>query len=48
MNQLELAAKLTAKTQQWCIGLEDGDAEILELVTPVTAELLRWWFPGAA
>ena len=48
MNQLELAAKLTAKTQQWCIGLEDGDAEILELVTPVTAELLRWWFGADA
>ena len=43
-NQLALAAALTRKTEQLCIGLEHGIADILELVTPVTAELLRWWF----
>ena len=25
-------------------GLESGNAPILEKVTPVTADLLRWWF----
>ncbi|HWG10498.1 MAG TPA: DEAD/DEAH box helicase family protein [Rhodanobacteraceae bacterium] len=43
-NQLELAAALTQRTKQLCLGLEHGEAEILELVTPATAELLRWWF----
>ena len=43
-NPLALAAALTAKTQQLCIGLEDGVADIYDLVTPTTAELLRWWF----
>lgn len=43
-NQLALAQKLTVRTNALCIGLEDGDAEILELVTPATAELLKWWF----
>lgn len=41
---LALAAALTQKTRQLCLGLETGDAEILELVTPTTADLLRWWF----
>lgn len=41
---LPLAAGLTAKTNQLCIGLEDGVADIYDLVTPTTAELLRWWF----
>lgn len=44
MPQLELANALTAKTQQLCIGLEDGVADIFELVTPTTAELLQHWF----
>jgi type III restriction enzyme len=43
-DQLALAAALTQRTKQLCLGLEHSDAEILELVTPVTAELLRWWF----
>jgi type III restriction enzyme len=43
-NQLALAVALTQRTKQLCLGLEHGDAEILELVTPITAELLRWWF----
>ena len=41
---LPLAAGLTAKTQALCLGLEDGSADIYDLVTPTTAELLRWWF----
>lgn len=43
-NPLALAAALTARTQQLCLGLEHGAADILELVTPTTAELLLWWF----
>jgi len=41
---LALAAALTRRTNQLCIGLEQGIADIYEMVTPVTAELLRWWF----
>lgn len=44
MLQLELAHGLTTKTQQLCIGLAEGVADILDLVTPTTAELLRFWF----
>lgn len=43
-EQLALSAGLTAKTNQLCIGLEYGVADIYELVTPTTAELLKWWF----
>lgn len=43
-NPLPLAQGLTERTNRLCIGLEHGDAKILELVTPTTAELLRWWF----
>ena len=43
-NPLALSAALTAKTQQLCLGLEHGAADLLELVTPTTAELLLWWF----
>lgn len=43
-NQLALSAGLTTKTRQLCIGLESGQADILELVTSTTAELLTWWF----
>ncbi|WP_366144378.1 hypothetical protein [Giesbergeria sp.] len=43
-NPLALAAALTARTQQLCLGLEHGAADILELVTSTTAELLHWWF----
>ena len=42
--QLALSTGLTAKTNQLCLGLESGAADILELVTPITAELLMWWF----
>lgn len=43
-DSLALAAALTRRTAQLCIGLEEGRADIYELVTPATAELLRWWF----
>ncbi len=43
-DQLALSAGLTAKTNQLCIGLESGVADIFELVTPTTATLLKWWF----
>jgi hypothetical protein len=33
---------LTAKTRQLCLSLESGAADILELVTPTTAELLAY------
>ncbi len=43
-HPLALAAALTRRTEQLCLGLEQGIADLYELVTPVTAELLRWWF----
>mgnify|MGYP006150748539 FL=1 len=43
-DQLALAAGLTTKTNQLCLGLESGAADILERVTPTTADLLAWWF----
>ena len=43
-DQLALAKALTSRTRQLCEGLEHGKAEVLDLVTPVTADLLRWWF----
>ena len=45
---LPLAKALTRRTQQLCLGLEQGIADLYELVTPVTAELLRWWFGNDA
>ena len=44
VDQLSLAKALTKKTQSLCLGLEFGEAEILDLVTPTTADLLKWWF----
>ena len=43
-DQLALAKSLTQKTQTLCLGLESGAAELLEMVTPTTADLLKWWF----
>ncbi len=45
---LPLAKALTTRTQQLCIGLEQGVADLYERVTPTTAELLRWWFSDDA
>ncbi|MFK2877052.1 DEAD/DEAH box helicase family protein [Rhodanobacter hydrolyticus] len=47
-DQLALARALTQRVQLLCLGLEHGEAEILELVTPTTAELLGWWFSADA
>ncbi|MEI6193617.1 MAG: DEAD/DEAH box helicase family protein [Verrucomicrobiota bacterium] len=41
---LPLVRALTPRLQADCAGLESGNAPILEKVTPVTADLLRWWF----
>ena len=43
-NKLQLAKELTEHTNLACDGLEKGEAEILEKVSVVTAELLKWWF----
>ena len=43
-HPLALSAGLTARTSALCLGLESGAADVLELVTPTTAELLGWWF----
>lgn len=43
-NPLALSSALTTRTQQLSLGLEHGAADLLELVTPTTAELLHWWF----
>ncbi|MGN6112421.1 MAG: DEAD/DEAH box helicase family protein [Luteimonas sp.] len=41
---LPLARALTTRTEQLARGLGPGHADLYDLVTPVTAELLRWWF----
>ncbi|MBK6614095.1 DEAD/DEAH box helicase family protein [Ottowia sp.] len=43
-SPLALAAALTTRTNALALGLEHGAADLLELVTPTTAELLHWWF----
>ena len=43
-DPLLLAKSLTKRAEHLCIGLESGAADLYEMVTPVTAELLRWWF----
>ena len=44
MLGLPLVRSLQPKVQADCVGLENGAAPILEKVSPVTADLLRWWF----
>lgn len=41
---LPLVKPLATRVAQVCAGLDTGAASILEQVTPVTADLLRWWF----
>ena len=41
---LPLVKALTPRLLADCAGLDSGNAPILEKVTPVTADLLRWWF----
>ena len=43
-HPLALSLALTARTRQLALGLEGGAADLLDLVTPATAELLHWWF----
>lgn len=43
-DYLPLSEALTKKTQEVCIGLEDGVADIYDLVTEPTSNLLRYWF----
>lgn len=45
---LPLAQTLTTLTQRLSEGLAEGHAELLELVTPTTAELLHHWFGAEA
>ncbi|ASM75866.1 restriction endonuclease subunit R [Vitreoscilla filiformis] len=47
-DALPLAQALTALTQRLSEGLAEGHAELLELVTPTTAELLHHWFGAEA
>lgn len=42
--QLPLVKSLAPRLLAECSGLESGNAPILQKVTPVTADLLRWWF----
>lgn len=44
INDLSLAAGLSAKVEVAALGLEDGTAPILDQVSEMTAELLKWWF----
>ena len=44
MLGLPLVRSLQPKVEAECVGLENGAAPILEKVSPVTADLLRWWF----
>jgi type III restriction enzyme len=44
INDLTLASKLTERVSEACIGLENGDAPILNQVSDTTAELLKFWF----
>jgi len=41
---LPLVKSLMPRLQAECAGLESGSAPILEKVSSVTADLLRWWF----
>ena len=43
-HPLALSTALTTYTNALALGLEHGAADLLELVTPTTAELLLWWF----
>ena len=43
-DPLPLATALTKRTRDLCIGLEQGTATLYDLVTPMTADLLHWWF----
>lgn len=42
-DPLALSTGLTKRTQELCTGLGSDAAELLDFVTPATAELLKWW-----
>lgn len=44
INDLSLAKGLSAKVEEACAGLENGEAAILDQVSEVTGGLLKWWF----
>ncbi|MGO6703978.1 DEAD/DEAH box helicase family protein [Rhizobium ruizarguesonis] len=44
INELSLALGLTTRVEEACVGLENGEAPILDQVSEVTSELLKWWF----
>lgn len=44
MMMLPLVKALSPRLEAECAGMDSGSAPILEKVTPITAELLRWWF----
>jgi type III restriction enzyme len=44
INDLTLAKELTKRVEEASAGIETGVAPILDQVTPITAELLKWWF----
>jgi type III restriction enzyme len=44
INELSLAHGLTTKVNEACAGLDNGTAPILDQVSAVTSELLKWWF----
>jgi type III restriction enzyme len=41
---LPLVRALSSRIAAECAGLESGSAPMLEKVSPVSADLLRWWF----
>ncbi len=43
-DNLPLSDALTLKVNELCIGLETGVADLYEMVTEPTANLLRYWF----
>lgn len=44
INDLTLAKELTKRVEEAAVGIETGSAPILGQVSPITAELLKWWF----
>lgn len=43
-DNLPLSDALTVKVNELCVGLETGVADLYEMVTEPTANLLRYWF----
>ncbi len=45
---MELDLALTSFTRGLCLGREHGQPGLVDVVTPTTADLLKWWFGGVA